>query len=368
MVERFYNLDPRKIKIVNLIPIGRSSSIFLQGLLDWHPEIITILGNFYPEKSDLQSRRFEVIAKKIYGKINAMTKHYNTTYDLGRNFPEGKFAGYLKEYTDVFGMSIGSLFIGAHYAYARHYKRDISKIKYILAHAHGATLFHQIVKDFPKQKLIFTIRDPRANYLSYKKIGILVHGTLYQYENYLLYRKLKKIGYPIIIIRHEDMHTKYEEVKKGLIEFLGIKKSKSLDSCSFFNLAYDGSESKISSSQNLSDTRPNKKFVNEKWKSDLSTSELNLIQFIFRKMMEEFKYRKYYSGGEIVIKFLNTDVRSLSRSNLESKKGIKKFLLTFARFIYQIPILGIILIDISLLLYYFFMIILAILKVIVKKV
>ena len=82
LIDKF---NPEKIKVVSLITLGRSSSFFLQGLMNSHPAIVTIMSVFYPEKKDLIQGKNQAI-NKLYTRINESFTQINTQDSLNNLF------------------------------------------------------------------------------------------------------------------------------------------------------------------------------------------------------------------------------------------------------------------------------------------
>ena len=337
----FYNLHPDKIKIANIMAIGRASTMFLQGLLNSHPEIATIIGLFQIYKQDFENKNSASVASSIYERMKEQVEGYFSNYDLEKNFPREIFAKHLKEYTDVFGVNYKTVFIGAHYAYAKHFKKDLSKIKYILSNAHTSRNFFRLYRYFPKQRIIFCVRDPRATLLSARKRNSLIKSLLDPYDSYVLYKKLvKKNKNNVLAIKHEVLHGNYSQVKSDIANFLKIRNSDSFGSASFFNKPYYGSEGKHGSINKLKSSKPDKMFLREEWKTELSTSEIRGVQLIFSGMMEEFGYEKIKNFGRIDVVFFHSSYEGLSLKHILKAHGWKRYTLRFLRGIYFVPLIG----------------------------
>lgn len=319
---------PNKIKIINILPIGRSSSIFLHGLMEGHEEIITIIGNYYPEENDFIGLDIKEVVKRIYNKLRHMERDYYSESRLENIFPINKLELYLKEYLSFFGINKKTILIGIHYALAKSCKKDLSKVKYILMQSHNTPHFLRSIEDFPKQKMIFTVRDPRASFFSYKNKLNYITGIIGLLENYALFKRLSKDKYDLITIKHEDLNMDYKKIKKELIKFLDIKDSKSLNECTLFNIPWDYSQGKNNSITKNYLTKPNKIFVSDTWKNEMSTPEIKFIQFIFSDFMKIFNYKKIDLFDNFNMIIFNTKVHFLANNEKYSKKlskGLKGF-------------------------------------------
>jgi len=338
----FGNFDPNKIKLINMTPIGRSSSVFIQGLLDGHSEIITLPGFFYIKDEDFKGLSFKIIVDNLHKRIEYYFKSLLGKSNLNEVFPKNFLYKYLKEYVESFGLDKKTLFIGTHYAYAKYSRKNIEEIRYILAHTHTLLNTFEFAKLFPNLKIIFTLRDPRANYescLKNKQSPITIFFT--QYNHYILYKKLiKKKRKNIIVIKHEELHENYPKIKKELINFLNIKDEKILDSATFFNQPFYGMKGGPKSSTNIYLDKPNPNFNNKFWKEGLSTSEIKFIQLTFSGLMKTFNYKKIKSFEPLSVRVSGELYKTISLVEIEKKKGFRKKLTILARLIYKIPLIG----------------------------
>jgi len=335
----FYNFHPDKIKLINMIPFGRASSIFMQGLLDGHPEIVTIVF-YYLRKEESGGKNFENIVNLNYQRIKERINIYIGNYDLEKKIPKEKFAKYLKEYLNEFGISHKTVFIGVHYAYAKHSKKDIKKVRYIFAHSHWPDVFLDLAESFPKQKMMFLIRDPRASFLSGKRMKMLLASVLYLRNVMDLYKKIRKKNKDIIAIKHETLHVNYKKVKEVLIDWLDIKKHSSLDSATFLGKPFYGMDHPTVASPSGKSNIPSPKFVNENWKNELSTAEINFVQFFFSDIIEIFAYEKISKYEPLWVEYFFTR-RNLSLNMIKNNyHGLRKISLKILRGMYMIPLIG----------------------------
>lgn len=293
-ISKFYNFAPEKIRVVDVELLNRSSVVFFMFLLDNHPELIT---NYMTQIPKVTSQSIKVLAKNCYNIIVKRGLWNRTRYSYP--FSLKQFFTPFKEYIETFGISRKTLFIASYYATAVLLKRDLSKIKFLVFHAHDAFPPIQLSKEFDNLKRIITLRDPRAALWS-KKFGhnkpIYLHiadPTILQY----IYRKITPKN-NIFYLKHEDLHTQFKQTRKKLCSFLKIRDGPTLNNSTVFGKLWDGSKKKgmMSSKKQLS-TKPDPKFVTDDWKDGLTKRELFWIQKVFlKKFMKEFKYKPYISN------------------------------------------------------------------------
>jgi hypothetical protein len=281
------NFDPAKAQVLGIEALNRSSSIFFNCLLEGHPQVIHAFLNHYP---DTQSIKTPAQAVRYAYDLLVKSLFWEEFSSFDFPFAFQKFRKPFLQYIKKFGISDKTVFLGIHYAVAVLQGKDLAKIKWIIYHAHGE-IKHVVRcrKDFEKYKMILTLRDPRASSWSYKKgQNIPVYATVFEAPYYLwLY---KRISSEFLIVRHEDLHTKYHVVRKKFCAFLAIKDDSALDEATCFGVPWNGRGKKGALSTNQStDTKPHKKFVKDDWKQGLSTGELKLAN----KASKKLGYKKY---------------------------------------------------------------------------
>ncbi|MBR9706379.1 hypothetical protein GOV14_05065 [Candidatus Pacearchaeota archaeon] len=337
----FHNFHPDKINLINMIPFGRASSVFMQGLFDGHPEIVTIIFYYLREK-DVKGKNFEDLVDLNYNRMKERVDMYIGNYDLEKKFPKKEFRKYFKEYIDEFGISAKTVFIGVHYAYARHFKKDLKKVKYIFAHSHWPDVFLEMVGHFPKQKMLFLARDPRSSFLGGKKTESLVAAVMILRSTLNLYKKLKKKRkMDMLVIRHETLHTDYEKIKQVLVDWLKISKDKTINSATFFGLPFYGmNKQRVTSITGVLSDVPNPVFAKPKWEDKMSTAEINFTQFMFSDMFTMFDYKKRKMFEPLWVEYFATR-RNLSLSMINGHyKGLRSFGLRGLRILYMVPLIG----------------------------
>jgi hypothetical protein len=190
-----------KINLILITPHGRSGSIFLQSLFDSHPQTITIPIISLQYRFDFAGRNHAEIASKFintYPEIFDTQAGYmgkvgeNVTTLFGQNgdshlvYDPNRYKDYLIEelseiekYTTE-PLSRRRFWIAVHIAYARFLGYNIDELKYIVFHEHNYLGGHQLIaQDFPNLFYFAMTRDPREDWLSWKKIHKLHDGKLH---------------------------------------------------------------------------------------------------------------------------------------------------------------------------------------------
>jgi len=300
---QFYNFHPDKISVVAMESlIGRSSSLFFYCLLDGHPELISnfVVGEIYLSKLKNNNQIINCVYRTLRDSHFCQTTTYNFPFSIS------DFSVPFQMYIDEFGISNKNIFIATHYALAVLLKKDISKVKWIILHTHGAT--EQILKvkaDFPNEKLMLSVRDPRASMWAHHKRAENVpifSGMLASYPKITNYKKVYG-SENILYIKHEELHTEYSNVRKNICKFLSIEDNNSFDNATLFNQMWDGStgskekfkrrETSLSTS-GLCSSKPDSRFVSDEWKENLGKLDLFIINILGgQQMIRDLNYPEF---------------------------------------------------------------------------
>ena len=174
-----------KLPILTLVVTGRTGSDFFQSLLDGHPEIAQVAGNwdfhmFWEEahcKEDLDDLIWEFIwfrwrtrsllfkFESAYDKqerLDCMGPEQNESYSISRE----KFHSYCKQALEGKELNSHNFFIAVHLAYEFAKGNDPSKTKLLLYHIHHIERLARFKRYIPKFEVLCTIRDPRSTLIS----------------------------------------------------------------------------------------------------------------------------------------------------------------------------------------------------------
>lgn len=317
--------------------MGRSSSFFFQGLIEGHPKIITLplVHNILNIK--YKGKEINKLVSEIYNFLKESYSFYDIKIEKHLKLKD--FKKDLEKYFNAFGINKKSIFIGIHYASLKNKK----EIKYILYHSHTLSILIDVLKTFNNPLIIFTTRDPRTNHLSYIKMRYKI-GSFIQKVIYSFYKKIKSKN--VLVVKHEDIHLNYPFLRRKLLNFLKINDSKTLDYSTMFGIPFNGIKTH-SSYLNINDCYPNKKYVNDDWKKELSSRQIKFIQQIYSCMMKEFDYKKIEIKIEDIY-FLGTKYKlpKLTKNQWHLKKSI----IRIVYFLEKDPIVGRTMIKISYLL------------------
>ncbi|MDP4039286.1 MAG: hypothetical protein Q8P57_01790 [Candidatus Pacearchaeota archaeon] len=341
-IEKFGNFHPDKIILTSLIVLGRSSSVFVSGLFDKHPNFITLPSQFYPTGLNMK-KSLDNIAQECYNEIIARSKRLVGKINI-KKYPVEIFKNCFIDYINNFGLSRKNVFIACYYSFAKFFKMDLQQIRYIVFDTHLIVKnIKWCISDFKNIRFIVTIRDPRSNHLSLKLKGFAILCLGYIKEMYSIYTQIAK-KYPpssIFILKHEDLHTQYPVVLDRLCRFFDVKKTDALNYSSFFGLPYDAAKACYTrSSTNINSSKPDPVYVDEKWKESLSSFEIAFIQNHYKSIFKDFGYKWYDPFENPKFMIYQEVFKPLTKKNIDSSKGPKRFILNSCLKIAKIPILG----------------------------
>ena len=325
-----FNEEKRGVLVQTVI--GRSGSLFLQSLLDNHPEILMFPGvvNFFIEiHPQLKSKNteWEDVIKETIGRWISILEPYNIHHNLGDEMTESIWIDTdeiisimhnkcnLQDFPDS-----KTLFIALHYAIGVYFNIDLSCIKYIYVHEHTSEFNEANVKDiislFPKAKIICSVKDPRANHLSiYKWLSKRKSiqnkyweeskyiKNAYSYMCYRWYRNMlaliNKYHENFLIIRLEDIHTYRIGFLKSLCDFLEVKYHDNLLRSTFNSKIWSGDNF----SAKKSGFRQNNTF--DKWRSELSPYWNCFYELKLRNELKLLEYNLFNKKNILTILIVN---------------------------------------------------------------
>ncbi len=326
-----FKKNGEKVIVQNVI--GRSGSLFMQSLLDGHPQVLMFPGviNFFseiiPELNENQQNWAKVVKENIDLWIEILSP-YNIHNDLGEENNKTltiESTEIIKIMSNECGIketvSNKTIFLGLHYAIGIYFKVNMDQVKCIYIHEHNLNFNEQIIlsiiKQFTNVKILSIIRDPRSNHQSINnwvkkkrnlqaekwqenKYSTAEYSNLcyWWYKNSL--RSIAKNQNNHLIIRLEDIHTYKNKFLKILCEGLGIDYSDTILKSTFGGHIWQGDNF----STKKDSFREENKF--NKWKPGLSIFWQLFYEIILRDELKMLGYDFFYSKYHIFKLFVIT--------------------------------------------------------------
>ena len=312
-----------ELDLILITPHGRSGSLFLQSLLDGHPNIVSIPGIGLKYNIDLNfSTKLNLVNNFISNHLDIfdlnlgylgqvgtnVTEKLNADGDKNLNLSQDVFQTLLLEYLDygsepaLVNISRKDFWIAVHKSYAKLLGNDPEELKYIVFHEHNYSGGHELAfADFPSMHYFATIRDPREDWLSWKKVQRIRFGTLFyslnrflRYQNLMSYSDyalnlIKIIDYmpreKILIIDLNRLHSLNEDAMKFICQMIDIDYRKSMIESTFNGLTWNGNAADRTASSGFDVAKKN---LN--WPFKLRKKEISYIESFLAFELRAFRY------------------------------------------------------------------------------
>lgn len=311
--------ERKRGRVIFQMTIGRAGSLFLQSLLDDHPCVLA-----FPGSMSFYGGRLDSIAQGKQDLRSELALHLEESYEAhrsmhvfdelgpGRNetldLKPARVAAKVKEAMGELLPSSRHLIFAIHFAAAQLLKRDLSPIRVIWVHQHVAhqSTLDLALADFKDVSFIFNVRDPRSNYLSYRKLQAMVESpqskefspywlesnTLIQscWRSYLLAERLIEAqAGRTRVTRLEDIQRSPDEFVRALARWLQIEELPCLFRSTFGGKSWNGDSFSARTSGFRMTTR------NEEWIEGLSPIRGTVIELLLRSPLGRFGYPPHFS-------------------------------------------------------------------------
>lgn len=306
--------------------IGRSGAMFLQSLLDNHPEIV-----MYPGIVNFYRTAYPLIAKGRMGWREAIVETlktweramipYNIRKNLGREKNEsleidaGAIVALMEAEIGDGVPERKKLFLAFHYAVGNYFKTDMTKTRVIVCHEHTIKLSDKMIGDiagdFPSAKFLCITRDPRSNYLSIVKRerekyrqesdiygeggyrrGPVESKCLGWYERWV--EMIDRYASRFIVVRLEDIQSQKDRYVRKLAEEMGISYHRGLGETTFGGRLWWGDN--FSPQQAGFRTSAEKR----KWRRSLSPLKQAILEILLEDEIKSLGYELYYSDQKLL--------------------------------------------------------------------
>jgi len=278
-----------------IIGIGRSGSTILSKTLGSHPDCkdnpeIPLFSFFY---NALRNQRSNATTNRLVVRfIHAMKQRHSghpwniQTEEIAK-IPSGL------DYFD-FMNELSSLFTTKPFN-----EKNTSRPLWIIDKNPVNTLHvHHFLKEYPQIKVVFLVRDPRANVASRMESQNLIHGRSNhwmlnalrwrRYNRY--YRKLKK-QFPghIHLLRYEDFVLNPQQHMNELCDFLRIQRVTLKSTSNLPTADFDLNSARLQKKYNDLNNPINPQAIS-RWEEILNRQTIESIEGFCKKEMESFGY------------------------------------------------------------------------------
>jgi hypothetical protein len=292
-----------KIATLNKVFIGAVGSCannYLHGLLNSHPEIISIPFQYRPInillkcKSHSKEKLIEEVIEGFLPMFNKekTNKHGNFS---GFEISQETFREVLENEVSMAGLTHHKLTNLINYAYVKAVNQDISEAKIILIHFHDLSE-EQALKltliDYPDAKWIIPIRHPLAYMHSdvecynnkSRTLSMYLHAN-YQKLEQTNFEYLKLMEKRATYIKLEDMTKDLHSTMQKLSVFLGVSFTETM-----LKSTFGGNEYSSTTENNQNIRRRPKTFSDTKFKEDFSYQDIRFLETTFRQFMKRFDF------------------------------------------------------------------------------
>ena len=301
----------QKLPVFALVTTGRTGSDFLQSLLDSHPQIATFNG-YFAIYSEFFSRSMifsspeacvsdvvdEFIGKYLY-KLVSRYDIQEAKDRLGENSDQSfridtaDFKVHMIGMLDGEPLSSRNFLLAIYAAYNLCLGRRIEEFRILLHHPHLDYEFRLFIKDFPQSRIIFTSRDPRANFCSHVEHFARYYQTHDNQQHILNCLKMAledsgladEYGSDYIATRLEDLPR--EDVMRALANWLGVEYVHSMTRSTWAGLDWHGdriSDKKFPASGWSSSRTENG------WQDRLGWSEKTVLDYLMYDRLKWYGY------------------------------------------------------------------------------
>lgn len=299
------------LPVVGLIATGRTGSDFLQSLLDSHAQVATFNGHFaiytefFSQSVCLQQKdpviadvADEFVGRYIYKLVSRYDiqegkDHLGETYDRSFRLDTQEFRQHVIGLMEGRKFSTRDFLVAVYGAYGLCLNHNLQAKRVIFHHPHLVEELPGFLLDFPSASLVFTTRDPRANFVShvehfrnyYKENDNEQH--IYECLRMMLEDSLpgKRYGVRYTATRLEDLPR--ESTLIELSQWLGIDFDEILLRSTWAGLDWHGDRlsQKLFPSKGWSEKR-----TENNWRSRLGSLDQYIFNFIMNSRLQHYRY------------------------------------------------------------------------------
>ncbi len=298
------------MKVIIIMPYGRSGVDLLQSLFDNHEEISQFPGFFAWSdflKKVLNIKDVSLIAEKFVddykmffdSRLNLKERHNQLGNNKNEHYliDEKLFIKNFIKLSENENLNKKNIFINLHLAYSLTSGENIQKKKLIILNLH----LLEFLSDFENfdYEILLTIRHPIAalsssvkNWLSYEKGRRISPWKVYFFleRMFNIFEQIIKKKIPLHIVKLENLHTESEHTLKKLSQILKINYSTSLLSSTYHGKKWWGDALSVKYLDGLNPNFKNKVNYELFFKKDL-----DLLYYYLFDVFEKYNYDKNIS-------------------------------------------------------------------------
>jgi hypothetical protein len=301
----------QSLPMVALVTTGRTGSDFLQSLLDSHPQIATFNGHFavYSEFFT-RALTFSVAGGRVADAADEFIGQYLyklvSRYDIQEakdrlgeksdesfTFNTGDFKAHVVGLMGERPLNSRDFLLAVYGAYNLCLGQQIVNAKIIFHHPHLDYEFRLFHKDFPSTRVVFSSRDPRANFCSHVEHFRRYYSSHDNEQHVYNCFKMaledsalaEELGLDYIATRLEDIPR--EDVMRAFADWLGVDFQESMLRSTWAGLDWHGDRisNKTFASAGWSETR-----TENGWQQRLGRIDKYVLNYIMNDRLHWYRY------------------------------------------------------------------------------
>ena len=281
---------------VFLTGYSKSGTTLLLSLLDGHPELCIFPKEsefFKTARSEIQSDRGQGVA--TFWKRSFENQQFGMEEAVQLPVAQEEYLAELDLEWLKCGYELGYFLQSAVLAYGN--LTGQSGRKFWVEKTPGTEAYaSEISKHYPRAKMIYIVRDPRANYSAIKTWKIRngepssALNFAYWWARSIVDARRAEKYFPVLTVRYEELVVDTLSCSRRICEFLGISFHDALTSPTIGGTAFGGNSQYWKSLDGV-DTRPL-----GRWRNELSSPEVELIEGLLIGLMNELDYGTTSAG------------------------------------------------------------------------
>ena len=294
----------QRLPVVALVTTGRTGSDFLQSLLDSHPQF-AVYSEFFSKAltfvvpgAQVEDAADEFIGRyfyKLVSRYDIQEAKDCLGEDSNQSFriDSAEFKAHIVGLMEGVALNTRNFLLAIYGAYNLCLGQSIESLRVLFHHPHLDFEFRLFAKDFSQTRLIFSTRDPRANFCSHVEHFRQFYKTHDNQQHVLNCLKMAledseladEFGLDYTSIRLEDLPR--EDILRDLASWLGVDYHVSMLRSSWAGLDWHGDRisGKKFSATGWSNTR-----TENGWRQRLGLGEQHVFNFIMNDRLKWYGY------------------------------------------------------------------------------